>query len=490
MRPCFFRCDFLFLVCHSQNTHTHTVPHHLANIMTIGDNPSVQRIVTCTAPVNIAVIKYWGKRDESLILPTNSSLSATLDQSDLKTTTTMVAINDENRKSPSENSEIEVEIWLNGRRESLENDRVQNVLSEMKQRYMVARESAPEEQKKHLLPRIPDKIIVVSENDFPTAAGLASSASGYCCLVYTMAHLFGLVHEDNMDSVEMRSDLSIAARKGSGSACRSLFGGWTKWDMGKREDGSDSLALPVAPRDHWQQEEAEQEDVEDAEVKIMICVVNDQKKHISSTVGMRNSVQTSKLMKERIESIVPKRMVEMEKAILDRDFHSFAEICATDSDDFHAVCRDTTPPIHYLSDASFFIIDLVRFYNAHLTEDGRNVASYTFDAGPNAVVFVRGRKHYDALKSILLHHFEITGDSRPATAIIQSGESESDVQPLLDKIRSHKDMIEKYEQLKGKGSNKLKYIIETRVGDGPRLFTDTDAHLIDISTLQPKRVSM
>lgn len=114
--------------------------------------------VTCTAPVNIAVIKYWGKRDSKLNLPINSSLSGTLDQADLKTETTASFLPDGGKDS----------IFLNGKEEDINNPRIQMVLNNLRSR------ASPELAKRPLS--------IVSSNNFPTAAGLASSASGYCAM--------------------------------------------------------------------------------------------------------------------------------------------------------------------------------------------------------------------------------------------------------------------------------------------------------------------
>jgi len=300
--------------------------------------------VTATAPVNIAVIKYWGKRDEHLILPLNSSLSACLNQKDLKTITTIVA---------SKNF-AEDEIWLNGNKENIGSDRIQNCLREIRSRAGkfvdpktdAVLVSGPEEWKQY-------KIRVCSINNFPTAAGLASSASGYCCLVYSLAQLYGV-----------QGEISTIARMGSGSACRSMYSGWVKWEMGTATDGHDSKAIQVASDTHW------------PEMRILVLVVNDQKKDTSSTDGMQQSVKTSKLMKERV-NIVPGRMKEMERAILEKDYQTFGVLTMKDSDDFHAVCADTEPPIYYLKPISHQIIHMINSFNSFY---GNVKAAYTFDA--------------------------------------------------------------------------------------------------------------
>jgi diphosphomevalonate decarboxylase len=205
---------------------------------------------------------------------------------------------------------------------------------------------------------------IVSENNFPTAAGLASSAAGFAALVRAIADLYNLP--------ESPADLSRVARQGSGSACRSMFGGYVAWNMGCEEDGSDSLAEQVADLSHW------------PEMRAAILVVSAAKKGVSSTAGMQSTVAMSELFKHRAENVVPERMERMKNAILKKDFTTFVDLTMKDSNQFHAVCLDTSPPIFYLNDTSRGIIRLVEELNRVA---GKDVAAYTFDAGPNAVIY-------------------------------------------------------------------------------------------------------
>eukprot|EP01027_Heterolobosea_sp_BB2_P009985 GEZU01014703.1.p1 GENE.GEZU01014703.1~~GEZU01014703.1.p1 ORF type:complete len:411 (+),score=141.74 GEZU01014703.1:86-1318(+) len=322
----------------------------------------------CSAPVNIAVIKYWGKRDEKRILPTNSSLSATLHQKDLKTYTLVLA-------SPKFESD---RMWLNTKEEDLStSDRLTTCLAEV-------RRLAGDKYQNY-------KLHIWSVNNFPTAAGLASSASGLACFVYTIAQLFGIKEE-------FEGQLSTIARQGSGSACRSLYGGFVKWERGVREDGTDSKAIQVAPESHW------------PNMRILVCVVSDQKKDVSSTSGMQTTVETSTLFKERL-NVVPQRMQEMEKAILEKDFESFGKITMQDSNSFHSVCLDTYPPIFYLNDTSRKIIHLIHKWNK---AQGRIMAAYTFDAGPNAVIYTLEENMSD-LSKLLLTYFPLPETSDAAS---------------------------------------------------------------------------
>jgi diphosphomevalonate decarboxylase len=205
---------------------------------------------------------------------------------------------------------------------------------------------------------------IVSENNFPTAAGLASSAAGFAALVRAIADLYELPASP--------TELSRIARQGSGSACRSLFGGYVAWQMGTKDDGSDSLAVEVAPASHW------------PTMRALILVVSAEKKGVSSTSGMQITVVTSELFQRRAEIIVPKHMTEMEEAIKAKDFEKFGKVTMMESNSFHSVCSDTFPPIFYLNDVSKAAIRVVEDINK---KAGKIIAAYTFDAGPNAVIY-------------------------------------------------------------------------------------------------------
>lgn len=177
--------------------------------------------MTVSAPVNLAVVKYWAKRDTELILPTNSSLSLTLSQDHLRSKTTLDL-------SPDHETD---RLWLNGFEETISpGSRFANVLLEAR------RLRALEEAANPTLPKLSEwKMHIGSENNFPTAAGLASSASGFACFTFALYKALNL-------SLTL-SEVSRLARIGSGSACRSLFGGFVAWEMGERTDGLDSLAV-------------------------------------------------------------------------------------------------------------------------------------------------------------------------------------------------------------------------------------------------------
>lgn len=295
--------------------------------------------------------RYWGKRDTTLNLPTNSSLSVTLSQKSLRTLTTA---------SCSESYTGQDSLILNGEEEDIQSSkRTQACLKNLRQ----LREELESEDVS--APKLSKMVLrLVSANNFPTAAGLASSAAGFAALVRSIADLYELP--------QTPQQLSLIARQGSGSACRSVMGGYVAWRSGTKEDGSDSLAEEVAPMSHW------------PEMRALILVVSADKKGVPSTAGMQTTVATSTLAPARFSDIVPARMAEIEKAIHDKDFETFARVTMQDSNSFHAICLDSWPPIQYLTDVSRAAMNAVETINR---KAGKTICAYTFDAGPNAVIY-------------------------------------------------------------------------------------------------------
>lgn len=381
-------------------------------------------------------MKYWGKRDKDLNLPTNSSISVTLSQEDLRTLTSVCT-------SPSI---TEDKLWLNGSEESLESERTQRCLQDLRK----LREDL--ENSNADLPKFSQwKLTIVSENNFPTAAGLASSAAGFAALVVAIAKLYQLP--------QSLSEISKIARKGSGSACRSLFGGYVAWEMGESSDGSDSKAVEVAPMEHW------------PNMKAAILVVSDSKKDTPSTSGMQLTVKTSDLFQERIKSVVPRRFEQMKQAIKSKDWPCFAELTMRDSNSFHATCLDSFPPIFYMNDTSRKIIKLCHSINEFYKEV---IVAYTFDAGPNAVLYYPEENEERLFAFIYKVFGEVSGwETKFSKQELKHFESKftADIASKLD--------FELDEQLY-KGVTK---VILTQVGPGPQ---PTEKSLIDEATGLPK----
>ncbi|XP_022229828.2 diphosphomevalonate decarboxylase isoform X2 [Drosophila obscura] len=306
------------------------------------------------------------------------------------------------------------------------------------------------------------KVHIASCNNFPTAAGLASSAAGYACLVFSLARLYG---------IPLNEELTTIARQGSGSACRSLFGGFVQWHRGVLDDGRDSVAKPIVSAQHW------------PNMHVLILVVNDERKKTSSTNGMQRSVTTSQLIQHRVDKIVPERTENLKKAIEARDFQSFAEITMKDSNQFHAIALDTYPPCVYMNDVSHAIASFVHTYNKTM---GTVHAAYTFDAGPNACIYVLKENVAKLLAAV---QKEFPNDSIDSSQYLRG---------LPVSIDSPESNIEKYANsatdnpintaavhrkaigmLNIQPKSLLKYIIHTKVGDGPCQLSDDNSLLIN-----------
>ena len=388
----------------------------------------VQR--TISSPTNIAVIKYWGKREQKLILPINSSVSVTIDQADLATTTTVTASATYARDR----------LWLNGEEEDItDNKRVQRVLAEIRARAG----DLVDEQSGAMLVKASEwagmRVQIVSINNFPTAAGLASSAAGYAALAFALAKLYGVDKRYDLD------EISIIARIGSGSACRSIHGGFVAWDMGKKADGSDSKARLVGPASHW------------PDLRVLICVVSDSKKAVSSTAGMQTSVDTSPLLAHRAATVVEPRLKAMEAAYHARDFATFAKLSMQDSNQFHATCLDTYPPIFYLTDTSRAIILLCHALNDAC---GEVMCGYTFDAGPNAVLLTTA-KFMPMLAAAVSHFFP----PPPETASTYINKPE--MRAAAREAKLPEALLNNFKLVPQRGA--VKYLYVTGIGPGAHL---------------------
>lgn len=230
---------------------------------------------------------------------------------------------------------------------------------------------------------------------------------------------------------------------GSGSACRSIYGGFVQWQRGSAPDGHDSIAVQLAPASHW------------PELELLILVVNDARKKTSSTSGMSRSVETSELLKHRAAVVVPQRIDAMKKAIETKNFADFAELSMRDSNQFHSVCLDTYPPCVYLNDISHAVINAVHSYNDAC---GQTKAGYTFDAGPNACILIL-KENVPQFVDFLRRVFP---SSQPDSEFFKGIPTESSVLP--SEVAAKLD-------LEPVGKDLLKYVIHTRIGDGPQLLS-------------------
>lgn len=191
------------------------------------------------------------------------------------------------------------------------------------------------------------------------------------------------------------------------------------------------------------------------EMRVIIMVVNDKKKETGSTTGMQNSVHTSTLITTRATKVVPQRMVAMTDAIKKRDYQSFAEITMRDSNQFHAIALDTWPPIKYMSDLSFEIVRLVHSVNDYY---GTHKLAYTFDAGPNACIYLLDDQ-VPLMFALINKYFP---SDNPEEFV--RGRVVPENFPLPEELL-------KYLSARGnvENRNSLKYIINTSIGGGPEI---------------------
>ena len=313
----------------------------------MSDN-SDYRSVTCQASPNIALIKYWGKRNNELILPDNDSLSITLDVNDMYSYTTVST-------SPSMACDV---FYFDDVQQVKLSKRMQKVLDEVRRR---------SKDKKIKF------VDIRSHNTFPASSGLASSASAYASLAIALTNLF--------DLDDPQATAAYLARIGSGSAVRSVYGGFVRWSS-----EGECLSSCIYPAEHW------------SELRIIILIFNSNKKPVSSTDAMQRTRETSTLFQARLLTINEK-IEKLIEAIRVKDFNTFAKIVMMDSSQFHAVCMDTYPPVIYLNEQSKHLIDLVHAYN-HIDGDETMKVAYTFDAGPNPFCFIR-QEHVDEFLRLL-----------------------------------------------------------------------------------------
>ncbi|MFH4975149.1 hypothetical protein AB6A40_001858 [Gnathostoma spinigerum] len=325
-------------------------------------NEQSYKEVEVVAPINIALIKYWGKKDENLMIPLNDSLSLNIDEVFARTVLRTGSSIEEDR------------VTVNGKEINLSNNqRFQKCFAEVRRILRKRRLSAEGDGVEAL--KAFDRFYVTSTTNFPTDAGLASSAAGFAAIAFAFGKMFSLRNKE----------VARIARLGSGSACRSLFSGLVHWKAGYCEDGSDCTCESVASMDSW------------SSLRAMILVTSNIAKSVGSSDGMRMSVESSGLLHYRASAIVPSRLWKCVEAFKTKNFGQLADIVMKESNQLHAICLDTKPPIKYLADISWHLIDIVEKLNEKL---GRTVVAYTFDAGPNCCLFMESKSMFTVLAAI------------------------------------------------------------------------------------------
>ena len=289
------------------------------------DQPE-QKSAQARAHSNIALVKYWGKRDPELNLPATGSVSVTLDalytQTSVSFDTHLAGDHFRFDKADWQPAEPRLTRFL---------DRVRAMT-----------DSA-------------DSAWIESYNSFPTGAGLASSASGFAALALAATRAAGL----NLAPWK----LSVLARQGSGSAARSIFGGLVEMRRGARADGHDAHAVQLLGPDQWP-------------LSVVVAITDNRSKTVGSTEGMTRTAETSPYFSGWTDS-AERDLEDMRRAIDTRDFDALAEICEHSCLKMHALMMSGRPGLIYWNPATTAAIQAVR----ELRAQGVPVC-FTIDAGP------------------------------------------------------------------------------------------------------------
>lgn len=298
-----------------------------------------QQCFTAEVPSNIAIIKYWGKQNTGLQWPANSSVSMTLNKSRTITTAAL-------RATPSDADVIT--------KDGIE---------------LIPGDPAADKAYKHLgfLRRelgFRAALAINTRNTFPSECGIASSASGLGAL--TLAAIAAWTACDNIQDLQLRGHtlpaLAALARIGSGSACRSFFGGFAEWEAG--ESAEQQQVFQVATQQHWP-------------LADLIVIVSDQKKSVSSTQA-HQTAWSSPLFRPRLAGI-NERLQVARSAIANKDLNSLGTCLEADALEMHAVMMTSVPPANYMTPDSETILSWIRSERA----TGNFDAWFTMDAGPN-----------------------------------------------------------------------------------------------------------
>jgi diphosphomevalonate decarboxylase len=246
---------------------------------------------TFRASSDIALVKYWGKKDERLRLPENGSVSLILDG--LDTVTTVAFAKDYTTDS----------VTINGDVEEGEETRVVKHLDRIRK-----------------LVKTNMKARVISNNTFPRGTGLSSSGSGFAALTCAATQALGL-------SLTER-ELSILARQGSGTACRCVCGGVVEWKDG--DTSETSYAQTLYPKDYW-------------DIRDVVAVVDEGRKRVSSTEG-HTTAQTSLAFDER-QRRIKQKLSDLKRYLKEKDFAALGELVEKEALEFHSILLTSNPPL-------------------------------------------------------------------------------------------------------------------------------------------------
>jgi len=290
----------------------------------------MSRKATVVAPSNIALIKYWGTRDLAETLPFNPSFSMTLRECATRTTVEGI------EGAGADNILVRV---ANGGFEAASESFAGGVIRHLDRLRAWA--------------DVDQRFRVATQNSFPMGAGLASSASGFAALALAVV-------ESLEREVDPETASRLARQSGSGSAARSVVGGYVEWPAEGCAEGS---AAQVFAAEHW-------------DLRDVVAILDTTEKRVSSRAGHKLA-ETSPYFAHRLREL-PHRLAEVRQAIGERDFARLAPIVEEEAIDLHLIAMSSRPPIFYWQPASLAVLQLAR----DLREDGVEVCS-TMDAGAN-----------------------------------------------------------------------------------------------------------
>lgn len=288
---------------------------------------------TACANANIAFIKYWGNRDQFLRLPLNDSLSMNLDALTAETTVEFQDGLDED------------DIVLGEEHpDAASHERIIRHLDRVRSAAQISLRAR-----------------VVSRLNFPMGTGLASSAAGFAALTLAATAAAGLEWDERA--------LSVLARQGSGSACRSIPGGFVEWIASM--SSVTSFARTIVPADYW-------------DLRDIVAVVTEEPKRVGSSDG-HLAAPTSPFLGERLNRL-PGRFHRAKRAILSRELHALGPDMEAEAVELHFIAMTSRPALYYWSPEMVRVIEAARRWR----EQGLPVY-FTLDAGPNVHLICEGK---------------------------------------------------------------------------------------------------
>lgn len=295
---------------------------------------------TAIAPSNIAFIKYWGKKDEELRLPLNASISMNLTGA---YTTTTVEFSPLYKKDTVTLSD--------GVFSAEEKTRVVEFLDRVRERGGV-----------RYCARI------VTKNTFPQATGAAASASGFAALTVAAFAAVGTTLSEK--------ELTIFARLGSGSSCRSIPDGFVLWEKGETSD--ESYAHSLFPHTYW-------------DLRDVLVIVDTRKKKVSTSEGQKR-ITTSPFWKDRVRNVPPK-IAQVIQALRERNLQHLGMVIEEDCLNMHHVMHTQNPPVVYWSKTTKKLMEeVINFRKGGLP------VYFTIDAGPNVHLICEAKNEKDVVE--------------------------------------------------------------------------------------------